>query len=173
MKTILISLLVAAVSVLAAPAAPDDESRIRAEIQGYLEAWNAGDAERLASFYTEDADRANNRGDIFHGRAAILEHYRKVFAVPPTPDVERRLVYRQVAVRLVSAEAAVVDVRYEVSGISAEVDRSVHGRNTVFMVKQDGRWMRAAHRNSLPVSPGCLELCADKDLLPWQRTDGE
>jgi uncharacterized protein (TIGR02246 family) len=165
MKTALICLVAAAASVLGA-AAPVEENQIRSEIQGYLEAWNSGDAERLASFYTEDGDRANNRGDIFHGRDAILDHYKRVFAVPPVPGVERRLVYLHVDVRVVSAEAAVVDVQYEVSGISAEVDRNVRGRNTVFMVKREGRWMRTAHRNSLPISPACLKVCADQDLLP-------
>jgi len=78
MKTVLISLLAAAVSVLGSAADPDEENQIRAQIQRYLEAWNSGDAERLASFYTEDGDRANNRGDIFHGRDAILDHYKRV-----------------------------------------------------------------------------------------------
>lgn len=78
--------------------AAEDEAEIRAEIEGYRSAWNAGDA-------------------------------------------------------------AVVDVAYEVSGIRAEVDFPVHGRNTVVMIKRDGRWMRAARRNSLKVSSGCLKQC--------------
>ena len=114
MDTALIPALAAAVSVLGAVAAPNEESQIRAEIQGYLEAWNSGDAERLAAFYTEDGDRANNRGDIFLGRAAILAHYKRVFAVPPSPSAERRLVYHDVDVRVASAGAAVVDIQYEV-----------------------------------------------------------
>ena len=168
MRTALITALVAAISVLGAGTPPSDETQIRAEIQGYLEAWNSGNAERLASFYMEDGDRANNRGDIFRGRSAILAHYERVFASPPPPGVERLLVYHQVDVRMVSAEAAVVDVRYEVAGLNAEVDRSVRGRNTVFMIERDGRWMRAAHRNSLPISPACLRVCTEQDLLPWQ-----
>ena len=167
-ETILIPALAAALSVSGAQAAPGEETQIRAEIQSYLEAWNAGDAEKLAAHYTEDGDRANNRGNVFHGRAAILAHYERVFGVAPPTGVERRLTYHQVDVRVVAAEAAVVDVQYEVSGISAEVDRNVRGRNTVFMIKHDGRWMRAAHRNSLPLSPACLKICADRDLLPWQ-----
>jgi hypothetical protein len=31
--------------------------------------------------------------------------------------------------------------------------------------------MRVAHRNALPVSPACLNLCADQDLLPWQQEE--
>lgn len=168
MATCLIAVLVAAVSVQGAVATPEDENQIRDEIQGYLVAWNSGDAEKLASFYTEDGDRANNRGDIFRGRAAILAHYQRVFANPSSPAVARLLVYHDVNVRLVSAEAAVVDIQYEVSGIAAEVDRSVRGRNTVFMIKRDGRWMRTAHRNSLPLSPACLKLCAEQDLMALQ-----
>jgi uncharacterized protein (TIGR02246 family) len=168
MKTVLVALVVAAFSVQGVVAAPGDESAIRAEIHGYLEAWNAGDAERLASFYTEDGDRANNRGDMFRGRVAILDHYKRVFALSPAPGARRQLTYDQVDVRVVSNEAAVVDVYFEVSGISQEVDRNVRGRNTVFMVHRGGRWMRAAHRNSLPISPACLKICVDEGLLPWQ-----
>ena len=168
MKAVLAPFLVVALSVQVAVAAPGDEGAIRAEIQGYLDAWNAGDAAGLASFYLEDGDRANNRGDVFHGRSAILDHYRNVFSVRPAGGVQRLLVYDQVDVRIVSSDAAVVDVQYEVSGISPEVDRSVRGRNTVFMIKREGRWMRAAHRNSLPVSAACLRVCGDQGLLPWQ-----
>ena len=152
-------------------AAAADESDVRGEIQGYLEAWNSGDAERLASFYMEDGDRANNRGDVFRGREAISDHYRRVFAAPPPEGIERTLVYEDVKVRIVAADAAVVDVRYRVSGISPEIDRSVRGRNTVFMIRQGGRWMRAAHRNSLPISPKCLNVCSDRNLLPWGRRE--
>ena len=168
MRSSALLLLVAAMSPLTALASENDERAIRAEIGAYLAAWNAGDAAGIASFYTADGDRANNRGEIFRGRAAIHDHYEKVFASPPPPGAERRLEYEQVDVRLVAADAAVVDVRYVVSGLGAEVARRVRGRNSVFMVRQDGRWMRAAHRNSLPISPGCLKLCADRELLPWQ-----
>lgn len=169
MKVALTLAVAAVASFLTTAAAADDESEIRAEIRSYLEAWNAGNAERLASFYLEDGDRANNRGDLFRGRAAIHDHYAQVFANPPPEGIDRRLSYEQVDVRVVLPEAAVVDIRYVVSGISAEVDRSVRGRNSVFMVKHEGRWMRAAHRNSLPISPACLTLCSERNLLPWQR----
>lgn len=131
----------------------------------YRSAWDAGDADALASYYYEDRDRSNNSGDVFRGRAAIRDHYRTVFSQPPPAGVERELIYHDVGVRVVSPDAAVVDVLYEVSGIRAEVDFSVRGRNTVVMIKRDGRWMRAAHRNSVPISPECLKLCAAEGFL--------
>jgi uncharacterized protein (TIGR02246 family) len=146
--------------------AADDEALIRTEIQSYLEAWNAGDAEALAAHYLEDGDRANNQGHVFRGRAAILDHYRKAFARPTPGDVQRRLVYHDVDVRVLSPDAAVVDVSFEVTGIRRAVSAAVRARNTVFMIKSDGRWMRAAHRNSLPITPDCLNLCLANDLLP-------
>lgn len=88
-----------------------------------------------------------------------------VFSQPPPAGVERSLLYHDVGVRIVSPDAAVVDVLYEVSGIRAEVDFSVRGRNTVVMIKRDGRWMRAAHRNSLPIPPECLKLCVAEGYL--------
>jgi uncharacterized protein (TIGR02246 family) len=144
----------------------DDEAQIRSEIDGYLNAWNAGDADALAAYYEVDGDRANNSGDVFRGRAAIRDHYRKVFSQSPPAGVERRLIYHDVGVRLLSLDAAVVDVDYEVSGVRAEVGFPVRGRNTVVLIKRDGRWMRAAHRNSLAISPDCLKLCAAKGYLP-------
>ena len=145
--------------------AADDEAAIRAEIDGYLSAWNAGDADALASYYLEDGDRTNNSGDIFVGREAIRDHYKNVFSAPPSLGIERKLVYHNVAVRILSFDAAVVDIAYEVNGIRDEVDFPVFGRNTVVMIKHDGRWMRAAHRNSLRISASCLKRCTAEGLL--------
>ncbi len=146
----------------------DEEVEIRSRIVAYQNAWNAGEANALAAFYDEQADRANNSGKLFRRRAEIREHYRKVFAQSPPSGEERKLTYHDITVRLVSADAAVVDVDYEVSGIRAAIGFPVQGRNTVFMINRDGTWMRAAHRNSIPLSPDCLKLCAANSFLPKQ-----
>ena len=161
-------LMFAIAAISTASEVVDDETLIRAEIDAYLVAWNAGDADALASFYDEDGDRVNNRGEVFRGPAAIREHYEKVFAIAPPAGAERRLAYHQVDVRVVSADAAVVDILFEVTGIRAEIDSAVRARNTVFMIKRDGRWMRVAHRNSLPTTPACLKRCSVEGLLPEQ-----
>ncbi|MDA2929649.1 SgcJ/EcaC family oxidoreductase [Acidobacteria bacterium AH-259-O06] len=59
-------------------------------INGYLDAWNREDAELVASFCDEDCDRINARGQVFRGRSAIYELYRRFFA---DPNIERRLTY--------------------------------------------------------------------------------
>jgi uncharacterized protein (TIGR02246 family) len=145
--------------------ASDDDANIRAEIDGYLAAWNAGDADALASYYMEDGDRVNNSGDTFVGRSAIREHYKVVFSRSLTSGIDRQLIYHSIAVRILSSDAAVVDVAYEVNGLRAEVDFPVHGRNTIVMIKNGGRWMRAAHRNSLQISQSCLKQCDADGLL--------
>ncbi|HUF53064.1 MAG TPA: SgcJ/EcaC family oxidoreductase, partial [Dehalococcoidia bacterium] len=78
MRLIWLASLVALVVAWAPGGAIDDDAEIRAEIEGYRSAWNAGDADGLASYYFEDGDRSNNRGDVFRGRAAIRDHYRTV-----------------------------------------------------------------------------------------------
>lgn len=162
----LVTCLVALVLVSTAVNASDDEAAIRAEIDSYRAASNALDADLLASFYLEDSDRTNNSGDLFRGREAIRDHYRKRFSQPPAPGVERELIYHDVRVRQLSADAAVVDIDYEVTGIRAAVSFPVRGRKTVVMIKTDGRWLRAAHRNSLSISQECLALCTESGMGP-------
>lgn len=52
-----------------------EEQAIIAETQAFQEAWNRGDAKGSASFYTEDATRVGNFGDVQYGRAEIEKAY--------------------------------------------------------------------------------------------------
>jgi steroid delta-isomerase-like uncharacterized protein len=56
---------------------------------GYLAAWNARDADRIASFFTEDAvydDRG--AGALLHGREEIRAHAARVHSAFPDLDFE-------------------------------------------------------------------------------------
>jgi uncharacterized protein (TIGR02246 family) len=50
-----------------------------AMIQDYLQAFNSGDHERVASYWTEDAVHLPPIGDEIRGRPALVEFYRQSF----------------------------------------------------------------------------------------------
>jgi uncharacterized protein (TIGR02246 family) len=48
-------------------------------VRNYLDAFNSGDFERVASYWTEDAVSCPPVGDEIRGRAALREFYRQIF----------------------------------------------------------------------------------------------
>src|SRR6266699_3833661 len=52
-----------------------DEQEIYKENDGFLEAWNEGDAKAAASFFAEDGVRVGAAGDVEHGRKEIESAY--------------------------------------------------------------------------------------------------
>lgn len=120
-------------------------------IEGYLAAWNSFDADKLMAFCDEDYDRIDARGNLYRGRQENLRHYNKVFATPPPEGVERKLTYEIFSVRIVAPEAAVVDARYSVKGVGPRPSLTIDGMNTVVLIKREGRWLRVAHRQRIPV----------------------
>jgi uncharacterized protein (TIGR02246 family) len=49
-------------------------------MRGYLDAFNSGDCDKVASYWTEDAVSVPPVGEEIRGRAALREFYRQVFA---------------------------------------------------------------------------------------------
>lgn len=60
---------------------PDISDREKLEIgaQDYLDAFNSGDYEKVASYWTDDAVSCPPMGEEIRGRAAIREFYRQTF----------------------------------------------------------------------------------------------
>ena len=163
MRPLLIGLLLLSASLTAAETPAEDEAAVRRQIQGYLDAWNRGDADALASFVDDQGDRISARAVVLSGREGIRRHYARVFGSPAPEGHKRALTYHDIAVRVVSANSAVVDAKYEVRGVGPDPTLVVRGWSSVFMVKRDGVWLRAAHRNFGPPPPSASG-CARKPL---------
>jgi uncharacterized protein (TIGR02246 family) len=58
-----------------------DEASFNEMIRDYLEAFNSGDAERVASHWAEDGVHQPPMGPEIRGRAALEEFYRQSFEV--------------------------------------------------------------------------------------------
>lgn len=132
-----------------------EQQEVVAAIDGYLEAWNAQDADRLISFCDEGYDRIDARGNVYDTREAVHESYREVFA---RAAAGRRLSYEVLSVRLITPDVAVVDARYDLRNAPAAPEQRVEGMNTVVLVQRQGRWLRAAHRQRIPLSPDDLAV---------------
>jgi uncharacterized protein (TIGR02246 family) len=85
-KTLSFVLVVLAMPVLAAQTAQqptgtsgDIDSAIKAVADQYVKATLAGDAKTIASLYTEDAVEMPPNEPMIKGRAAIEQHYEKLF----------------------------------------------------------------------------------------------
>jgi len=85
-----------------------EEATFEEGIQDYLEAFNAGDYRRVASYWTEDAVHQPPMGPEIRGRAALGEFYRQSSEAaggrtsPPTTRqylVHTQWIYRTGAVR--------------------------------------------------------------------------
>lgn len=144
----------------AAPAS--DDAQIRAQIDGWLEAWNREDAEAVASYYSEDADWTHAHGGVRSGKTEIYAQYKKVFSAALPDGVKRALSFDIITIRMITDGVAVVDGEYEYSGLLAAPDLKGKGRQTLVMKKQDGVWLRAAQRNWIPMTRECLELMAER-----------
>lgn len=120
-----------------------DEAAIRKTWQDYVAAWNKHDANALAAFMTEDADRRIPDGRISNGRAAVLDAIGNEF----------RSVYRnatlssdQVDVRFLTPDVAILDARDELRGVNGAGESVQRTNHTSIFLKRDGKWLTVAIR---------------------------
>jgi uncharacterized protein (TIGR02246 family) len=130
-----------------APAlAPGDESAIRAVVQRYVDAREAGDAKAIEALLTSDADQLVSDGVWRKGRAELvrgmLESSRKTGG--------RRTIGVE-TIRLLAPDVALVDGRYKQTGLAAGKDREMW--TTILLRREPDGWRIAAIRNMMPTTP--------------------
>lgn len=83
MRMLMVSAFICATAApaLAAPPEPADEARLRALPVAVDEAWNAGDANRMAELYAAEGDlwTSGTQAPVV-GREAIRQHFTRSFA---------------------------------------------------------------------------------------------
>lgn len=134
------------------PAAPADEQQaIRDAGRALLEAFNRQDVKALGAMFTQDATYIDEDGVLYSGRKEIVAELEAYFA----KNKGRKLSIYIEAIQLVTPEVAVLD------GIS-EVDpppsgAPVAGRYSAVRVKQGGKWLVAAVRETAIEVPSNYE----------------
>ncbi len=150
-------LFLAALIVLAFPmtahragARNSGEATIRKLYASYDETWNKGDAAALAAFWADDADHMEPDGRTIAGRAALAKN----LAERLDADLKGTHSHQTVeSIRFVTADVAVVDASYEVTGardLAGKGKPPIQGRYVDIWVKRSGKWHITVDR---PVAP--------------------
>ena len=127
----------------ASPAARgDDEKAIKALVDTFVKAFNAGDAEAAAATYTETAVVVNEEGERVEGRDAVRELYAASFADSPGGTIAIRVD----ALRFLGPETALEEGRSTITPAKGDGAPEIT-RFTAVYVKQDGHWKQAAVRD--------------------------
>lgn len=122
----------------------------RASVERALENWNAGwrtkDAQLAAKDYSDDADWTNAFGMVAHGRTAIEEVLRGVFALPHVMAARGAVVEQEI--RFVGADVALARTRVRREGQQTPSGEELGGRDTSHLrvfVRSEGGWCIVSH----------------------------
>ena len=154
LKLLPLAFIVSSARITCAAGEAEDEGAIRALEVHQGEAWNRHDAKAYAALFTEDGDCVNVVGWWWKGRAEIekklTDAYVYVFR-------ESELKIGEVTVRFLQPSAAVVHVRWTMTGARTPqgIPTPQQGIQTQVVQKQAGRWLIAAFQNtnSIPEMP--------------------
>jgi uncharacterized protein (TIGR02246 family) len=141
----LIFLLVAA-SFLPAQQPAKDEAAVKAVVARYVEAREKRDAAGIEAVFTKDADQLVSSGEWRKGREAVV---KGTLASSESSGGHRTITVENV--RFVSADVAIADGRYEITGMASGQDRRMW--STFVITRGSDGWRIAAIRNMLPAAP--------------------
>jgi uncharacterized protein (TIGR02246 family) len=116
-----------------------DSAEIQAQADRFLRAFESGDAERVASFWTADGELIGDDGSVYQGRAAIEKAYRELFGTKGKRQAE---VERE-SLRFPSQDTAIEEGRFQVRVDKGEPTAS---RYSILYVREGGKWLMAVVR---------------------------
>ncbi len=116
-----------------------DRAAIQAQKEAFLKAFESGDAEQAASFWTADGELIGDDGNVYRGRAAIEKAYRELFSSKKKPRAE----IQTESLRFPSKDTALEEGYFKVRVDNLELTTS---RYSVLHVRESGRWLMAVVR---------------------------
>jgi uncharacterized protein (TIGR02246 family) len=143
---VFIGWLVVLTASQASTSASADETAVRAVVQQYVEAREAQSADALQKLFTDDADQLVSSGEWRRGRDAVV---KGGLASSQQTGGTRALIVERV--RFLAPAVALVDARYELTGLQGGATRSMWA--TLVIVRDGSGWRIAAIRNMLPAAP--------------------
>lgn len=121
-----------------------EEEVIRETALSFARAYAAADAQAVAAHFTPDAEYVDERGNAFHGRAAIEGVVRRFFEDNPGAQLEVNIE----SIRVLSPGVALEDGTSTVT--LPEGKTASHCRYAAVHAKADGEWMIASVREHAP-----------------------
>jgi uncharacterized protein (TIGR02246 family) len=125
---------------------PAGEASVRALVQKYMDARDQRDSAALAALFTTDADQLVSTGEWRKGRDAVV---KGTLASSQSTGGKRTIIVE--SVRFLSADVALADGRYELTGLANGETRKMW--TTILMERRPDGWRIAAIRNMLPAPP--------------------
>jgi uncharacterized protein (TIGR02246 family) len=127
------------------PVATDDSRKEdRAEIQSqrasFLKAFESGDAEQVASFWTDKGELIGGEGTVYRGRTAIANAYREFFG----SKEKRQAEIQPDSLRFPSQETAIEEGYFKVRVGKQEPTAT---RYSILHVREGGKWLMAVVRD--------------------------
>jgi uncharacterized protein (TIGR02246 family) len=124
----------------------NEEAALRAVVQKYVDARERMDAKAVEQLFTADADQLVSSGEWRKGRDAVVRG-----SIENSRNTGGKRTITVASVRVLSADVAIADGRYEMTGLAGGATRSMW---TTFVLKKMGKeWRIAAIRNMLPAAP--------------------
>ena len=123
-----------------------DEAAIREVVARYVDARERIDAKAVEELFTDDADQLVSSGEWRKGRDDVV---RGTMASSRNSGGRRSIIVE--SVRMVTADAAIADGRYEISGLADGAKRSMWA--TLVLKRTEKGWRISAIRNMLPATP--------------------
>ena len=140
-------ILLAVVALNALPAQTSgDEAAVKAVIARYVDAREKRDAAAIEALFTKDVDQLVSSGEWRKGRDAVV---RGTLASSESNGGHRTITVE--SVRFVSADVALADGRYEISGMAGGQSRRMW--STFVITRGPDGWRISAIRNMLPAPP--------------------
>ena len=128
-----------------APAARgEDEKAIRALLDAFTRAFNAGDAAAAAATYTETALVVDEQGERAEGRTAIRDQYAASFADNPGSSIA----IQSDSLRFLGPDTALEEGQTTIKPAGGGVHEIT--RYTAVYVKLGGHWLQSAVRDEIP-----------------------
>jgi uncharacterized protein (TIGR02246 family) len=123
-----------------------DEAAVRRVVSRYVEARELSDARAVEELFTADADQLVSSGEWRKGRDAVVSG-----AMASSRNTGGRRTIAVESVRFVTADVAIADGRYELTGLAGGAARSMWA--TLVLRRTEKGWRIAAIRNMLPAAP--------------------
>ena len=152
----------------APPASERDEQEIRELMDRLSDSWARGDAQAYGAEFTEDCDYVAFDGTRFRGPTEPQTHLAHLF---DTVLKDSRLEGEAESVRFVTPDAAVVHWTGSVAYPWQErVKRRRLSRQTLVMVRRDGRWLATAFQNTRvkPISQKGIGFSLATRFIRWR-----
>lgn len=128
------------------------ESTLRAMLDEQTSAWNRGDAINWGEPFSETADFVNIRGQVFSGRAAIIEQHARIFAGPfmgsRTLVSIRRMVHIAPDIVLIDTTHEVTKFKFLPPGITATSEGVLRTSMKYIADRHDCRWEFVSGQNT-------------------------